>query len=114
MAGGWWWTSTSSGRRSGDDAFRSLAQDGLKTYRKQNAFMVFGTQSPADVLRSEISHTILEQCATKVFLPNPHAQARDYIDGFGLTEPGVSLVREDLAPERPPVPRQAGPELGCG
>ncbi len=84
----------------GDEAFRGLAQDGLKTYRKQNAFMVFGTQSPADVLRSEISHTILEQCATKVFLPNPHAQARDYIDGFGLTEREYRLVREDLAPER--------------
>jgi type IV secretion system protein VirB4 len=84
----------------GDEAFRGLAQDGLKTYRKQNAFMVFGTQSPADVLRSDISHTILEQCATKVFLPNPHAQARDYVDGFGLTEREFRLVREDLLPER--------------
>jgi type IV secretion system protein VirB4 len=84
----------------GDEAFRGLARDGLKTYRKQNAFMVFGTQSPADVLRSEISHTILEQCATKVFLPNPHAQARDYVEGFGLTEREFHLVREELSPER--------------
>ena len=84
----------------GDEAFRGLAQDGLKTYRKQNAFMVFGTQSPADVLRSDISHTILEQCATKIFLPNPHAQARDYVDGFGLTTREFRLVREDLMPER--------------
>jgi type IV secretion system protein VirB4 len=84
----------------GDEAFRGLAQDGLKTYRKQNAFMVFGTQSPADVLRSDISHTILEQCATKIFLPNPHAQARDYVDGFGLTEREYRLVREELAAER--------------
>jgi type IV secretion system protein VirB4 len=84
----------------GDEAFRGLAQDGLKTYRKQNAFMVFGTQSPADVLRSDIAHTILEQCATKVFLPNPHAQARDYVEGFGLTEREFRLVREDLIPER--------------
>ena len=83
----------------GDEAFRGLAQDGLKTYRKQNAFMVFGTQSPADVLRSDISHTILEQCATKVFLPNPHAQARDYVDGFGLTDREYRLIREELAPE---------------
>lgn len=84
----------------GDEAFRGLAQDGLKTYRKQNAFMVFGTQSPADVLRSEIAHTILEQCATKIFLPNPHAQAHDYVEGFGLTEREFRLVREDLVPER--------------
>jgi type IV secretion system protein VirB4 len=84
----------------GDEAFRGLAQDGLKTYRKQNAIMVFGTQSPADVLRSEIAHTILEQCATKVFLPNPQAAARDYIDGFGLSEREFELVREAMLPER--------------
>jgi len=83
----------------GDEAFRGLAQDGLKTYRKQNAFMVFGTQSPADVLRSPIAHTILEQCATKVFLPNAHATERDYVEGFGLTRREFSLVREELAPE---------------
>jgi type IV secretion system protein VirB4 len=34
-----------------DDAFRSFAQDGLKTYRKRNGVLVFGTQSPADALR---------------------------------------------------------------
>jgi type IV secretion system protein VirB4 len=83
----------------GDEAFRGLAQDGLKTYRKQNAFMVFGTQSPADVLRSPIAHTILEQCATKIFLPNAHAAERDYVDGFGLTRREFVLVREELAPE---------------
>ncbi|MDB5457645.1 MAG: transporter [Caulobacter sp.] len=84
----------------GDEAFRGLAEDGLKTYRKQNAFMVFGTQSPADVLSSPIAHTILEQCATKIFLPNPHAAQRDYVDGFGLTRREFSLVREDLAPRQ--------------
>jgi len=83
----------------GDEAFRGLAQDGLKTYRKQNAFMVFGTQSPADVLRSPIAHTILEQCATKIFLPNAHAAERDYVEGFGLTRREFALVREALAPE---------------
>jgi type IV secretion system protein VirB4 len=83
----------------GDEAFRGLAQDGLKTYRKQNAFMVFGTQSPADVLRSPIAHTIVEQCATKIFLPNPHAAERDYVDGFGLTRREFALVREEMSPE---------------
>jgi len=83
----------------GDEAFRGLAQDGLKTYRKQNAFLVFGTQSPADVLRSPIAHTILEQCVTKIFLPNPHAAERDYVDGFGLTRREFALVREGLVPE---------------
>lgn len=83
----------------GDAAFTDLAQDGLKTWRKQNAFMVFGTQSPADALQSPIAHAILEQCATKIFLPNPHGQARDYVDGFGLTQEEFRLVREALTPE---------------
>jgi type IV secretion system protein VirB4 len=84
----------------GDEAFRGLAEDGLKTWRKQNAMMVFGTQSPADVLRSPIAHTIVEQCATQIFLPNPHAQARDYIQGFGLTHREFALVREELTAEQ--------------
>ena len=83
----------------GDEAFTALAQDGLKTYRKQNAFMVFGTQSPADVLRSPIAHTILEQCATKIFLPNPQASAKDYVEGFGLTDREFRLIREEMTPE---------------
>lgn len=82
----------------GDPAFTDLAQDGLKTWRKQNALMVFGTQSPADVLRSPIAHAVLEQCATKIFLPNAQAQARDYVDGFGLSEAEFRLVRDELTP----------------
>jgi type IV secretion system protein VirB4 len=82
-----------------DDAFLSLAQDGLKTYRKQNAFMVFGTQSPADALRSKIAHTIVEMCATKIFLPNPYGAERDYVDGFGLTRQEYRLIREELTAE---------------
>jgi len=82
----------------GDEAFRGLAQDGLKTYRKQNAFLILATQSPADVLRSTIAHTLLEQCPTKIYLPNPLASAADYTDGFGLTEKELRLVREEMAP----------------
>jgi type IV secretion system protein VirB4 len=83
----------------GDPAFTELAQDGLKTWRKQNALMVFGTQSPADALRSPIAHTILEQCATKIFLPNAHAQARDYVEGFGLSQEEFRLIRDELTPQ---------------
>ncbi len=83
----------------GDDAFRAFAQDGLKTYRKQNAFLVFGTQSPADALRSDISHSIMEQVATKILLPNPYGRETDYVDGLGLTQAEFKLIRHDLNPE---------------
>ncbi len=83
----------------GDKAFRRFAQDGLKTYRKRNALLVFATQSPADALKSDISHSILEQVATKIMLPNPFGARRDYVDGFALSEAEYKLVREELAPE---------------
>lgn len=83
----------------GDEAFRSFAQDGLKTYRKRNALMVFATQSPADALKSDIAHSILEQVATQVMLPNPKGARRDYVDGFSLTEAEYQLIREELSPE---------------
>jgi type IV secretion system protein VirB4 len=60
--------------------------------------MVFGTQSPSDVLRSPIAPAIVEMCATKIYLPNPHAAARDYVDGFGLTREEFRLIREELTP----------------
>jgi type IV secretion system protein VirB4 len=82
-----------------DEAFRRFAQDGLKTYRKRNALLVFATQSPADALKSDISHSILEQVATKIMLPNPFGARRDYVEGFALSEAEFKLVREDLAPE---------------
>ncbi len=82
-----------------DPLFRGFAQDGLKTYRKRNALMILGTQSPADALRSDIAETIIEQCPTKILLPNPNAQARDYIGGLNLTEAEFRLIKTDLSPE---------------
>lgn len=83
----------------GSDAFKAFAQDGLKTYRKRNALMVFGTQSPADALRSSIAHSIIEQVATKILLPNPNGSEQDYCGGLGLTKAEFRLIREDLTPE---------------
>ncbi len=61
--------------------------------------MVFGTQSPADALRSPIAHSIIEQTATKILLPNSDAKRSDYCDGLGLTDAEYRLIREELTPE---------------
>lgn len=82
-----------------DDAFKAFAQDGLKTYRKRNAFMVFGTQSPADALRSNIAHSIIEQTATKILLPNPFAREEEYRKGLGLSAVEFKLIKHELTPE---------------
>lgn len=83
----------------GDEAFRALANDGLKTIRKKNGVMIFGTQSPRDALVSPIAHTIVEQCPTQIFFPNARGQASDYVDGFHLTKTEFRLLREDLSTE---------------
>ncbi len=54
---------------------------------------IFDTQSPADVLRSDIARALVEQTATFFFLPNPRADHDDYVDGFKLTEAEFNIVR---------------------
>ena len=81
-----------------DPSFEQFAKDGLKVWRKREGVFCAATQSPSDALQSAISRTIIEQTATKVFFPNPDAQAEDYIGGFGLTEREFKLIKEQLEP----------------
>ena len=81
-----------------DDTFEQFAKDGLKVWRKLNGVFCSATQSPSDALQSGISRTIIEQTATKVFFPNPDANAEDYQGGFGLTEREFKLIKEQLEP----------------
>ncbi|WP_064709462.1 VirB4 family type IV secretion/conjugal transfer ATPase [Rhizobium bangladeshense] len=82
-----------------DEGFRDLAQNKLKTIRKQNGLMLFATQSPRDAIVSPIAHTIIEQCPTQIFLPNPRGDRIDYVDGFKLTEREFELVSRELSVE---------------
>jgi type IV secretion system protein VirB4 len=81
-----------------DPVFTGFAKDGPKTWRKLNGVMCFATQSPSDVLESDISRTIIEQTPTKVFFPNTDASTEDYTSGFGLTAREFKLVKERLEP----------------
>jgi len=76
-----------------DEVFAARIRDWMKTLRKRNAVLGFGTQSARDALESRVSAAIIEQAATQIFMPNPRAQAADYCDGFGLTEHELSLVQ---------------------
>ena len=83
----------------GDPMFSDLANNKLKTIRKQNGLMVFATQSPADALRSKIAHTIIEQCPTQIFMANGRASESDYVNGMKLTAREFELVARELTPE---------------
>jgi type IV secretion system protein VirB4 len=76
-----------------DEVFAARIRDWMKTLRKRNAVLGFGTQSARDALESRVATAIIEQSATQVFMPNPRAQAEDYRDGFGLTAHELGLVQ---------------------
>ena len=80
-------------KRLGDPVFTDFANNKQKTIRKQNGLGIFDTQSPADVLRSDIARALIEQTATFFFLPNPRADYDDYVHGFKLTEAEFNIVR---------------------
>ncbi|MEO6716702.1 MAG: VirB4 family type IV secretion/conjugal transfer ATPase [Novosphingobium sp.] len=76
-----------------DEVFAARIRDWLKTLRKRNAIVGFGTQSARDALESRIASAIVEQTATQIFMPNAKAQADDYCKGFGLSLHELELIR---------------------
>lgn len=81
-----------------DDYFSSFAEDKLKTIRKLNGIMVFGTQSAKDVHRSPIAHSIIEQCPTIIAFPNQKARHEDFVEKLSFSEREYQLIKEELMP----------------
>ncbi len=75
------------------EVFSDFARQKQKTIRKQNGLGIFYTQSPSDVIRHPIGRTLVEQSATKIFLPNPDAVREEYVDGLGLSEAEFEVVQ---------------------
>jgi type IV secretion system protein VirB4 len=78
-----------------DALFASQIQDWLKTLRKRNVAVVFASQELADVERSPIASTILEACATRIFLPNDRAReprTRAFYEASGLNDRQIELI----------------------
>ena len=69
-----------------DDEFSAFLNDKLKTIRKLNGIVGFGTQSAKDIIQSSMGHTLLEQTPTNIFFPNPKADHLSYVEGFRLSE----------------------------
>ena len=68
-----------------DDKFSSFVNDKLKTIRKLNGIVGFGTQSAKDIVSSRHAHTLLEQTPTNIFFPNKKADEQSYIRDFKLS-----------------------------
>jgi type IV secretion/conjugal transfer VirB4 family ATPase len=76
-----------------DSYFSEFAFNKQKTIRKQNGLGVFATQSAVDVLASPIARAVIEQCATDIYLPNPKADKKEYLEGFKLSETEFNIIR---------------------
>jgi type IV secretion/conjugal transfer VirB4 family ATPase len=75
--------------------FGAKVEEWLRTLRKQNAAVVFVSQSLADVVNSPRRDLILESCPTKILLPNPEAESehvRQLYQGIGLNQRQIQML----------------------
>ena len=82
-----------------DETFSSYIVDKMKTIRKLNGIVGFGTQSAADIARAQAAHTLIEQSATDIHFPNPRADEESYIKRFGLTVKEFNFIK-NTPPEK--------------
>ncbi len=79
----------------GQGRFAEKIKDWLKTLRRKNVGVVFATQSLADVANSSIAPSLIESCATKIYLPNPGAldpETGSQYARFGLNTKQLQLI----------------------
>lgn len=76
--------------------FRNRLKDWLKTMRRKNAVVVMATQQISDIANSEIADVVLENCPTKILLPNAeskNAGSRDFYERVGLNERELEILQ---------------------
>jgi type IV secretion system protein VirB4 len=77
------------------EQFQAEIHNGLKTWRKYNSPIIFGTQDVADGLESPIGHTIRSQTPTKICFATPGAIWKDYgPNGLKFTETEFDIVQK--------------------
>lgn len=83
-----------------DEVFSYFIKDKLKTLRKQNGIIGFGTQSAADIVRSKAANSLIEQTATNVFFANAKADDESYRRAFQLSDREMRWIRETVPEAR--------------
>jgi len=64
--------------------------------RRRNAVVVMATQQVSDIANSEIADVVLENCPTKILLPNAEARnpgSREFYGRLGLNERELELLQ---------------------
>ncbi len=81
------------------ELFREKLRDWLKTMRRKNAVVVMATQQISDIAKSEIADIVLENCPTKILLPNSEARttnSRGFYNRVGLNERELEILELSL------------------
>ena len=82
--------------------FGPKLREWLKTLRRFKVYLVFASQSPADVALSPLFDVLKESCYTKIFLPNPNAlqtETAKFYERFSLNERQIEIIARG-APKR--------------
>ncbi|MGN6142394.1 MAG: conjugal transfer protein TrbE [Mesorhizobium sp.] len=78
-----------------DEGFAGQLREWLKTLRKKNTSVIFATQSLSDIDNSAIARAIIENCPTRLLLPNERAiepQITAIYRRFGLNDRQIEIL----------------------
>jgi len=79
-----------------DPIFAPKIREWLKTLRKKKVYVVFASQSLADLAGSPILETVKESCYTKIYLPNATAlddeRSMSFYRSFGLNDQQIAII----------------------
>jgi len=78
-----------------NEIFRDKIEEWLKTLRKKRVFCIFATQEVADVVKSPLRTTFLQQCLTQIFLADSKAMTAGMYDSyraFGLEDSEIRKI----------------------
>ncbi|MGL4964741.1 MAG: VirB4 family type IV secretion/conjugal transfer ATPase [Inquilinus sp.] len=82
----------------GHPMFAAFGEESLRTFRRLNAVVILGTQEPQDHARLPFGDVIIDQCPTRIFMPDNRATHEVY-RAYGLNEEQVRVIREVISPQ---------------
>lgn len=82
-----------------NEEFSKKIEEWLRVLRKKKCDVIFATQSPKEIKESAIYNVVLDSCPTKIFLPNPSAKEKEYIElykEFTLNNKEIDIIQKAI------------------